>query len=705
MALELREILWEKIRGIDRKQAFLLLVLFLFAFGVRAHLAKYELLFGFDSYYHARMNSYMIESGSVPSVDSMSWYSGPEGGAPLPGGGQFFWFFNAMMYKLLTLGAPYDKELWINIVKILPALYGALISIAMFFFGKELYDRRAGYVMAFFAAVVPAFVYRTMGGFLEEDALGFLWMVLGLVFFAKAIKEPEFSKEKILYAATSGILFGLMAFTWQMFLLIPLVLAGYLVFAAINTYAEGGLKRIVPFAGLFGVSMGVFAAITTFVDSGVWIERSFNYLYYSVPASMAWLVFGGGIALLMLVCYLVFLGEKSKSQSESTGKTIKLIAMLMLFGTLLLLVTIIVTAPNMWEASGVLGKSVGEESPGRNYFGEKYNALIALPALALLLIPWMVYRKKKDHLSILVFFWIFATFFMAWYKLKFTYTFGLPIAAAAGVIVTELFHFLRNRTEFEKKSILLALGFMFLVGVAAGSLFVEDKVPSIEQPLPDWKSALNWMREETPQDAKIFNWWDYGHWISFVGERAVLTDNRNLYLEPLQDVAKFIITPDLNEALRIVKSYGSDYVILSYDNFQKLVSYSFYAFNTMNADDPRILPYRAGPNVALVCNTAVENNETKLVCGSNVLNHAQASALKRDWSNQPNQLFENRIPMFIYLDKDNYAMYALSPSGNSSTLAKLWFHNPDAMLFFEEVYGKRGIKVFRVKKDALATLG
>jgi len=686
--------------SIDKKQLFLLLVLFLFAFGIRAHLAKHGLFFGFDSYYHARMVAYVIQNGAPPLIDTMGWYGSEGGGAFVPSSGHFFWNFNAIIYNIVTLGGGYNKETWIGLVKILPALYGALISVAMFFFGKELYDKRAGYTMAFFAAVIPAFVYRTMGGFLEEDSLGFLWMIIGLVFFARAIKEAEFTRKKIGYAVASGVFFGIMAFTWEMFLLIPLVLATYLVFALINIYSEKGLKGLVPFTGIFAISMGSFAIITYFVDSGRWIGQAMNYLTGSIPSGLFLLVFGGGLVILLGIGYFMVLGEKSKNQ-DANRKTTKIVAMLLLFGTLILLATIIYTAPNLWKSSGVHGTSVGEENFGHPYFGEKYNALIVIPFLALLLIPWRVYRNKNDHLSIIVFFWIFATFFMAYYKLKFTYTFGLPIAAAAGVITVELFQLLKTRTELEKKAIFLALGFMFLVGTSAGSLFVEDKVPTIEMRNPDWKGALEWLSEETPEDSKMFNWWDYGHWISFVGERAVLTDNRNIYLKELQDVSKFMITNDLNEALRIVKGYDSDYVIFGYDSLKKHVSYAKYAYNTINYDDPRIVPYRLGPNVSFVCNETVEDGQRKFVCGGNVLNEGQAASLRKDWTTQASQLYEQRIPLFIYLDQDNYAMYIVNPAANSSIVVRLWFHQPEVMEYFEEVYGSRGIKIFRIKKDKI----
>jgi len=689
------------LQGIDKKQIFLVLILFLFAFGIRGHLAKYDLIFGFDSYYHARMNAFVIENGYVPEIDQMGWYDRPGGGAPVSNTGDFFWQFNSVVYKVFTLGGEYDKGTWIEFVKILPALYGALIAIAMFFFGKELYGKKAGYAMAFFAAVIPAFVYRTMAGFFEEDALGFLWMVIGLVFFARAIKEAELTKNKIGYAILSGIFFGIMAFTWEMFLLIPLVLTTYLVFGLLNNYAEKGLKAVVPFVGIFAITMATFTAMTYLFDPRMlWIKSSLNYLTGSIPSSLGLLVLGGGLVFLAGIAYLVYLGENSKNP-ESTRKTVKLVSMFLLYGTLILLITILLTAPNLWKSSGVHGTSVGEENFGKFYFGEKYNALIVLPFLALILIPYRIYRNKNDHMSALVFFWVFATFFMAWYKLKFTYTFGLPIAAAAGLVTVELFHFMKNRSSFEKKIVLLALGTMFLIGASAGTLFVEDKVPNIEQPVPDWKGALEWLRTETPEGTKMFNWWDYGHWISFLGERAVLTDNRNIYLEELQDVAKFMITSDLDEGIEIIGRYDADYIIFGFDTFQKEVSFARYAFGTVNVDDPRIVPYRLGPSFASVCNQTMENGERKFVCGGNVLNEAQASILRRNWSTQANQLFEDRIPIYIYLDQDNYAMYILNPGTNASMAAKLWFHETETIKYFEEVYGERGIKIFRIKREVI----
>ena len=35
----------------------------------------------------------------------------------------------------------------------------------------------------------------------------------------------------------------------------------------------------------------------------------------------------------------------------------------------------------------------------------------------------------------------------------------------------------------------------------------------------DWPDAMQWVRENTAKDAVIAAWWDYGYWISTLGER------------------------------------------------------------------------------------------------------------------------------------------------------------------------------------------
>jgi hypothetical protein len=66
-----------------------------------------------------------------------------------------------------------------------------------------------------------------------------------------------------------------------------------------------------------------------------------------------------------------------------------------------------------------------------------------------------------------------------------------------------------------------------------------------------------------------------------------------------------------------------------------------------------------------------------------------------------NQLFENAVPMYIYRAEDNSEIYITNPAVNESIFARLWFHEPEAMKYFEESYNALGMRLFKVKKDAL----
>lgn len=694
------------LKRVDKKQLFFLLLIFMLAFGIRGHLLKYEYMFGFDPYYHARMAGELLKTGAVPAKDPTAYYFIEKGIAPPKN--QFFWYFSTAIYRVTTLGAPYDKTLWTQYVKVLPALYGALTAIALFFFGKGLYGRRAGYVMALVAAVVPSFVYRTMAGTFEEDCLGFLWLVIGLVFFARAVKDPVFNKKGIINAVVAGIFFGIMAITWDMFLLIPLVLGLYLMFAIISIYTKMGSRKLVDFLKLFAISIGIFIVIATLNYGVVWFDSAKNYALQSVekaggalglPAGMK--VAAVAIAVAAFFAFLAFLAyaNRATEKRESGSKTIMIIAVILLYLTVISIVLTFITTPSLFKENSVLGLTVGEENTGHQFFGSKYNALIIFPWLALLLIPIRFLRDKKDHLSIVIFFWVLITLFMAWYKLKFTYTLGLPIAAAAGFIAAEMFYYLKERAPLEKGIVLLSLAFMLLVGVAAATIFVPDNVPSIEQPYPAWKETLLWMNDPAniPADAKFFNWWDEGHWISFIAERRVSSDNRNMSFESNRDFSLFNITSDLNQALEIAKTYDFDYVILDSDSFLKIASYGNYGYDTINSSDPRIVKFLVAPHNAMPCN----KDKDVYVCGPNRIPLQSMDTIPAKWTTVSNQLYENTVPLYVYRAEDSSEIYVVNPAVNESMLSRLWFHEDEAMKYFEEVYKAPGMRIFGVKKDAL----
>jgi len=69
----------------------------------------------------------------------------------------------------------------------------------------------------------------------------------------------------------------------------------------------------------------------------------------------------------------------------------------------------------------------------------------------------------------------------------------------------------------------------------------------------DWPDAMQWVKENTPKDAVIAAWWDYGYWISTLGERKTLADNATLMDWQIRKIASTLFsTPD--NAWRILTS-------------------------------------------------------------------------------------------------------------------------------------------------------
>ncbi|MAG18446.1 MAG: hypothetical protein CL944_03165 [Candidatus Diapherotrites archaeon] len=656
--LELKSLIWlinlmnyliimlEKIKSYlsgHEKELLFGVLIFLLAFAIRAHLMIYDFMFGFDPYFHARLAQYVAETLTLPSVDPLAYFQIEEG-AGLPASGAFFWFFTAIIFKIVTLGAAFSKDSWVVAVKVFPAIFGALISVAMYFLGKEMYSKKAGVTMALFAAVIPSFVYRTMAGFFEEDALGFLWMVLGLVFFVKAVKNAEFNSETIKNAVIAAGLFALMAWTWQMFLLVPIILVAWFPSTVILMwFRKENNEKIFNLTKTFAITFILFSVVASALVGTGWIDTTTGYVTSYLPVT-----------------------ENNIERINTPGG----------------------------DGTSVYSISVGEEQQGFRFWGNKYNALIAFPFAAILLfIPYRLLRKKNDYVSFMIFYWVLVAMFMAFIRLKFTYVFGLPIAAAAGITLHELFSWVGNRASFEKKTIAFVLGFMFLVGIAAGSFFVAQNVPNIEQN-NGWKESLLWINENTPEDATFFNWWDEGHWVTFIAERGVSADNRNYIFKSNSDVATFMLTDSKEEAIAIVNEYNPTYILLSEDLIGKMGSLGLYAYNLTDHTDPRVSKYFS---VQMNCGRSGDSlsGNVSVQCGGNVLTEQDYLSLPFKRLEEPNQLLGDSQRVFIYRNEIGSKLFIMNKAANDSMIVKLFF-NIDNEPEFDEIYSNKEVRIFKL---------
>jgi dolichyl-diphosphooligosaccharide--protein glycosyltransferase len=105
----------------------------------------------------------------------------------------------------------------------------------------------------------------------------------------------------------------------------------------------------------------------------------------------------------------------------------------------------------------------------------------------------------------------------------------------------------------------------------------------------DWPHAMQWVRENTPKDAVIAAWWDYGYWITALGDRKSLADNATLIDWQIEKIAKmFFSTPEnawhilaTDTKTDVSSYYGGK--ILEYTKEKKIESFKSWKDN-LSAD-------------------------------------------------------------------------------------------------------------------------
>jgi dolichyl-diphosphooligosaccharide--protein glycosyltransferase len=84
---------------------------------------------------------------------------------------------------------------------------------------------------------------------------------------------------------------------------------------------------------------------------------------------------------------------------------------------------------------------------------------------------------------------------------------------------------------------------------------------TLNPPTSDWLETLEWIKLNTPENAVIAAWWDYGYWIQTMAERASLADNSTTNDHIIQNIARMLLsTPD--DSWNMLQNMGADYVLI-----------------------------------------------------------------------------------------------------------------------------------------------
>lgn len=103
------------------------------------------------------------------------------------------------------------------------------------------------------------------------------------------------------------------------------------------------------------------------------------------------------------------------------------------------------------------------------------------------------------------------------------------------------------------------------------SVVLASRMPDGSQHIiDDYREAYYWLRQNTPHDAKIMSWWDYGYQIGGMADRPTLVDNNTWNNTHIATVGKAMSSRE-EVSYPILRQHDVDYVLVV---FGGLLGYS-----------------------------------------------------------------------------------------------------------------------------------
>ncbi|PIZ84033.1 MAG: hypothetical protein COX96_05930, partial [Candidatus Omnitrophica bacterium CG_4_10_14_0_2_um_filter_44_9] len=159
--------------------------------------------------------------------------------------------------------------------------------------------------------------------------------------------------------------------------------------------------------------------------------------------------------------------------------------------------------------------------------------------------------------------WIVSTFYVSVEALRFVLLLVVPIGLAFGIAVSKVYEVIDKATRKY-----LAKGYGFTVRVFTVCVFSSYLVcntvelhsrllATTPQMNKTWHSALARINKETPKDAIVDSWWDFGHWFKAIAQRRVLFDGMTQNTPYAYWMASVLLADDEEEAVGILRMINS----------------------------------------------------------------------------------------------------------------------------------------------------
>ena len=502
----------------------------------------------FDPFFNYRATEFIVENG-LPAYlewhDDLSWH--PYGRDISATSQVMLHTTAATLYQIFGMGSSlYDFAIWF------PVVIGSLTTVVMFALVRTIGGTTAGLFASLLFAISPILIMRGSIGWFKSEPLGLFYGLLAVYLLLSGLKSDK-GKISIAKIVGAGILlaFGIASWGGIQFFILPI---GILFLAL--PFLRKDSKFVILTSIIF---TSVFLLVTaSFEKTGIAFISGLN-----------------GFFLIGCTAFLVACIAVRRMFSKSQLR----ISLALLGGSIISGIAIVssgvINLPNfrylnaanpLLITTDMLNDSVSEHATTSLdisfYFFSILMIFAGIGAWLLLQKKVNYYFKIKGEMAAfaLIIGLVGVYFSSAFVRLEVFGSISIIILASLGlsILISRILKGLQKPTSTTIKiSFLVVIVILLMipmvyperlnwsnnnVGIPISILHSGSK---FDISTNDWPDAMQWVRENTPKDAVIAAWWDYGYWISTLGERKTLADNATLIDWQIGKIASTLFsTPD-----------------------------------------------------------------------------------------------------------------------------------------------------------------
>jgi dolichyl-diphosphooligosaccharide--protein glycosyltransferase len=577
--------------------AGIIILSFVLSYGIRTQTLNYGMeIDEFDPYFNFRASTYLHENGLDAYMnwhDELSWY---------PTGRDVFESSQVMLHvTAVTLYQPFQDMMSLkDFVIYFPAVIGSLTVAPIFLLVRRITNTRVGALAALFFAVSVPFIQRGMAGWFKSEPLGLFYGAFGVYFFVSGVMNIFEGQKKggIIKLIAAGITLacGLSAWGGVVFFFLP-ILAWLLMIPGMKGKIIEGLglkdKQILEGAGYhiksfvigtLGFAGGLFLVSSLFARSGaivgnyvglsIFLVIGFIIFEHIMNTKFKWsykkslVVFAGAVIAFALVATSTDVGSMVYGCPDTNKCAIlnlpfdRYVKVLIPFDT---------------EQTS-LSKSVAEHQiPDITHVFSRTVFLFLFMPIGFVAIA----RKQVPPLpaTFALTISVMAMYVgMSYVRLELFMSLGMIIMASLGIMfLFKKFAEENNgiyKSERQLKArktrgyaiIIMLLVMMMFPAVMNWAIMMDRPAlilyggSMVGTPTNDWLDTLEWVKNNTPEDAKIMAWWDYGYWIQTMANRTTYMDNGAYMTDRIVDNAN-ILTDEPYSAVERLQEKDVDYVM------------------------------------------------------------------------------------------------------------------------------------------------